>query len=212
MDDFAPFASKTYCLMLVFLLASRFLDMFSTWVATPNMVLEGNPIAKTLGWRWGLPINALICFVMAFWALPAVVFSTTSTLVAARNFQSAWLMRSLGEDQYRDWHVQRIQETPITLYLLCLAGNTVLTAAVGTALIYFSDMSLVPFGIGVGIVAYGAAVAVFTLIGMLRRHRATLRLRERVSALQTTQSVATCSPANKLMNIYMGESLPRRGK
>ena len=47
-------------------------------------------------------------------------------LVAARNFQSAWLMRSLGEQAYRDWHVERIQETRVTLYLFCLAGNTLL--------------------------------------------------------------------------------------
>ena len=29
------------------------MDFLSTWVATPNLVLEGNPIAKKLGWRWG---------------------------------------------------------------------------------------------------------------------------------------------------------------
>jgi hypothetical protein len=149
---------------------------------------------------------------MAFWALPAVVFSTTSTLVAARNFQSAWLMRSLGEQVYRDWHVQRVQETPITLYLLCLAGNTVLTAAVGATLIYFSDMNLVPFGIGVGIVAYGAAVAVFTLMGMLRLHRATLRLKERISTLQNARSLTPSTPVNKLIGAYVGEGVPPQGK
>ena len=186
--------------------------MFSTWLATPNMVLEGNPIAKALGWRWGLPINALICFIMAFWALPAVVFSTTSTLVAARNFQSAWLMRSLGEQVYRDWHVQRMQETPITLYLLCLAGNTLLTSAVGAALIYFSDMNLVPFGIGVGIVAYGVAVAVFTLMGMLRLHRATLRAQERVCLLRKAAPTTNPTPVNKLIGVFMGEGIPPQGK
>ena len=198
--------------MLAFLLVSRALDMISTRIATPNLVLEGNPIAKALGWRWGIPINTLICFVMAFWALPAVVFSTTSALVAARNFQSAWLMRSLGENVYCDWHVQRVQETPITLYLLCLAGNTMLTAAVGATLIYFSEMKLVPFGIGVGIVAYGGAVAVFTLLGVLRRHHATVRVKERVSALQDAQIMPRLTPANKLMGIYIGGGAPPQGK
>ena len=61
-----------------------------------------------LGWRWGLPINVGFSLVLAFWPLPAIVISTTSVLVAARNFQSAWLMRSLGEQVYRDWHVERI--------------------------------------------------------------------------------------------------------
>src|SRR5258705_9406707 len=143
-DEFFPFGSKPYFVMLALLLVSRGMDALSTWVATPNLVLEGNPIAKKLGWRWGLPINVGFSLVLAFWPLPAIVISTTSVLVAARNFQSAWLMRSLGEQAYRDWHVERIQETRITLDLFCLAGNTLLTAGVGAAVIYFSQ-HIVPF-------------------------------------------------------------------
>src|SRR5690349_1825724 len=150
MDEFLTFPSREYFLMLLLLLAARGMDVLSTWVATPNLVLEGNPIAKKLGWRWGMPINIVICSVLAFWPLPAIVISTTSVLVAARNFQSAWLMRSLGEQAYRDWHVERIQETRITLYLFCLAGNTLLTALVGAAVIYFSN-HVVLFAIGVGV-------------------------------------------------------------
>ena len=115
------------------------MDFLSTWVATPNLVLEGNPIAKKLGWKWGIPVNLALCFGFAFWPLPAIVISTTSVLVAARNFQSAWLMRSLGEQLYRDWHVERVQETSVTLYLFCLFGQTALTGGVGAAVIYFSD-------------------------------------------------------------------------
>src|SRR5213592_1466914 len=148
MDDILPFPSREYFLFLAVLVFSRGMDVVSTWVATPNLVLEGNPVAKVLGWKWGLPINLGICLALAFWPLPAIVISTTSLLVVARNFQSAWLMRSMGEEGYRDWHVNRIQETPITLFLLCLAGNTLPTAAVGAAVVYFSNMLLVPFSIG----------------------------------------------------------------
>src|SRR5947209_14742234 len=96
-EDILPFPSREYFLVLALLVTARGMDVLSTWVATPNLVLEGNPIAKTLGWRWGLPVNFGLCLVLAFWPLPALVISTTSLLVAARNFQSAWLMRSLGE-------------------------------------------------------------------------------------------------------------------
>ena len=131
MDDFLPFPSRDYFLMFFLLLVARGMDVLSTWVATPNLLLEGNPIAKKLGWRWGLPINLGVCLVLAFWPLPAIVISTTSVLVAARNFQSAWLMRSLGEQLYRDWHVERVQETNVSLYLFCLFAQTTLIAGVG---------------------------------------------------------------------------------
>src|SRR5438105_9925268 len=189
MDDFLPFPSRDYFLMLLLLLVARGMDVLSTWVATPNLLLEGNPIAKKLGWRWGLPINLGFALVLAFWPLPAIVISTTSVLVAARNFQSAWLMRSLGEQAYRDWHVERIQGTRVTLYLFCLAGNTLLTAGVGGAVIYFSKtpsgMPLVPFAIGVGIMAYAAAVAFYTLLAIWRMRRMSIReaqLKERALA------------------------------
>jgi hypothetical protein len=175
MEDFVPFGSRAYVFTLGILLLARGMDVLSTWVATPNLVLEGNPVAKKLGWRWGIPVNVAFCLALAFWPLPAIVISTTSVLVAARNFQSAWLMRSMGEEAYRDWHVARIQETRITLYLFCLAGNTLLTAAVGAAVVYFSNMLLVPFAIGVGIIAYAAAVAFYTLLAIWRMRRSALR-------------------------------------
>lgn len=173
MDDFVPFGSRTYGLVFLLLLVARGMDFLSTWVATPNMVLEGNPLAKKLGWRWGIPLNLALCFAFAFWPLPAIVISTTSVLVAARNFQSAWLMRSLGEQIYRDWHIERVQETSITLYLFCLFAQTALTAGVGGAIIYFTNWEREPvaLAIGLGIVAYALAVAFYTLLGIVRLRR-----------------------------------------
>ncbi len=175
MEEFVPFASRSYALMFLLLFVSRGMDFLSTWVATPNMVLEGNPIAKKLGWRWGIPLNFALCIALAFWPLPAIVISTTSVLVAARNFQSAWLMRSLGEQLYRDWHIERVQETSATLYLFCLFAQTALTAGVGVAVVYFSEWRLVLLAIGLGIVAYALAVALYTTLGIWRMRRAEIR-------------------------------------
>jgi hypothetical protein len=176
MEEFVPFAGRTYARLFLLLLVSRGMDFLSTWVATPNMVLEGNPIAKKLGWKWGIPVNIALCFAFAFWPLPAIVISTTSVLVAARNFQSAWLMRSMGEYRYREWHIERVQETSVTLYLFCLFAQTALVAGVGVAVMYFSRWESEPapvlLAVGLGIVAYALAVAFFTLLGIVRLRRA----------------------------------------
>jgi hypothetical protein len=105
-----------------------------------------------------------------------------SVLVAARNFQSAWLMRSMGEENYRDWHVARIQETRITFYLLCLAGNTLLTAGVGVALIFLSGTLLVPLSIGMGIITYAIAVAFYTTLAVWRLRRVPPGISQRLPA------------------------------
>jgi hypothetical protein len=190
MEEFVPFASRSYGVLFLLLIFSRGMDFLSTWVATPNMLLEGNPIAKKLGWKWGILLNLALCFGFAFWPLPAIVISTTSALVASRNFQSAWLMRSLGEQPYRDWHIERVQETSVTLYLFCLFAQTALTGGVGAAVIYFSEWRLVPLAIGLGIVAYALAVAFYTLLGIWRMRHSTLRsarLAERNLALESAQ-------------------------
>jgi len=172
MDDPLPLGSREYFLLLAVLVFSRGADFFSTWVATPNLVLEGNPIAKKLGWKWGLVVNAVICAGLPRWPVPAIIVSTASVLVAARNFQSAWLMHLLGEQLYRDWHVARLQETRISIYLFCLFGQTALVAAVGSAVVYFSDRQWVSLAIGMGIVAYAAAVTFYTLLAVWRIRRA----------------------------------------
>ena len=183
MHEFLAFGSRDYCLMVLLMMFSRGMDILSTWIATPNLTLEGNPIAKKLGWRWGISVNIAVCFGMAFWSVFAIVISTMSVLVAARNFQSAWLMRSMGEENYRDWHVSRIQETRITLYLFCLAGNTLLAAAVGVAVIYFSGDLLIPLAIGLGIVTYAVVVAFYTTLAVWRLRRAADRSPPRVQTV-----------------------------
>jgi hypothetical protein len=191
MEELVPFASRIYGLMFVLLIVARGMDFLSTWVATPNLVLEGNPIAKKLGWKWGIPLNLVLCVGLAFWPLPAIVISTTSVLVASRNFQSAWLMRSLGEQLYREWHVERVQETSVTLYLFCLFAQTALVGGVGAAVIYFSEMRHLPLlAIGLGIVAYALAVAFYTLLGIWRMRRSAIsiaRLPERNGLRESAQ-------------------------
>lgn len=171
MDDAIPFASRIWLISFGLLLFARGMDFLSTWIATPRMVLEGNPIAKKLGWKLGLPVNLAICFTTAFWPAPAIVISTTSILVAARNFQHAWLMRSMGEEFYRDWYVTRLRETPVSLYIFCVMGQTGLTALVGIAVVYFGQRSGILQSIGIGIIGYATAVLFFTLLALWRmRH------------------------------------------
>jgi hypothetical protein len=171
-DSSAPFASPLYFGLLSLLLIARGADFLSTWIATPGMVLEGNPIARKLGWRWGTVVNFGICIALAAWPFAAVTVATTSVLVAARNLQSAWLMRTLGEEAYRDWYVHHIRRTPLLLYLFCLFGQVALIGAVGGALVVFPSESMIVLPIGVGIVAYAIAVLVYTLLAYWRIRRA----------------------------------------
>jgi hypothetical protein len=173
MEDAVPFASRAWFITLGVLLFARGMDFLSTWIATPNLILEANPIARKLRWKGGIIVNFFLCVGFAFWPLTAVIISTTSVLVAARNFQLAWLMRSSGEDNYRAWFSERLQETPPSLFLFCLLAQTMLTGMVGGALILFSRLDQwITLGIGLGVIGYAVAVLLFTILALWRGRRA----------------------------------------
>jgi hypothetical protein len=169
--DFLPFASPAYCAMFLLLLLARGMDFLSTWVATPNLVLEGNPLAKKMGWKIGAIVNLVLCVVFAFWPLTAIIIIVAGLLVAAHNFHSAWLMRSMGEEAYRDWFLDQISRARLRFYVICLLGETALTAIVGVALLWFSDAESVPFAIGLGILAYAMIVLFYTSLSLWRLRR-----------------------------------------
>ena len=89
MEDALPFGSREYGILLGLLLLGRGADFLSTWIATPNLILEANPLARRLGWKWGAAVNLALCVGFAFFALPAIIITTCSLLVASHNFQRA---------------------------------------------------------------------------------------------------------------------------
>ena len=167
-EEFAAFGSPEYWILFGCVAFSRAMDFLSTWIATPNLMLEANPIARKLGWRGGILLNVALCFLFALWPLPAVVITTTSLLVAARNLQSAWLMRSMGEVNYRVWMTERLREAPRMLFLWCVLGQAALFVLVGVTLMFFGRWGVVPFGIGMGMITYAFAVALYTTLSVWR--------------------------------------------
>ena len=107
-------------------------------------------------------------FATAFWPLAGLILVTTSLLVAARNFKSAWLMRALGESDYSMLVGDAMHRSSRWSYLISVFGETGLFAIVGGAVIASSDWQLLPLAIGTGMVAYAVAVAFYSLLSVWR--------------------------------------------
>jgi hypothetical protein len=182
MGDVVPFGGAVWWWLCLAVLTGRGADLFSTWVATPNLVLEANPVARWLGWRWAIPLNIAMAGGFAFFPVPAIIIATTSALIASRNFQQAWVMRTMGEEAYRDWHVRHLLETPLGLFFGCLGLQNLLVAVVGGALVWSSlegrMLVVVPFGVGV--ITYAFTVMFYTSLAVwrIRRHEGPPVLRD----------------------------------
>lgn len=171
MEAFVPFGSPAYFGLLGVVLLARGADFFSTWIATPHLVLEANPLARALGWRWGMLVNLVLALLVALWPLPSVILATSSLLVAARNLQSAWLARTMGELAYRAWLGEQLAITRRGLFLVCTVGQGILLALLAFALVWSSPINSVPAGMGFGLFAYAIAVVLFPLLGARRLWR-----------------------------------------
>ncbi|MFM1769931.1 MAG: hypothetical protein RJA22_2460 [Verrucomicrobiota bacterium] len=171
MEHAVAFGSRDYFLFLGLLALGRGMDLLSTLVATPNLRLEANPIMRRLGWRGSLLVNVVTCLGFALWPLPAVIISTTSLLVAARNFEWAWLMRSMGEEDYQAFIADRLAVTPRSLVFLSLFGQTFLFALVGLGLVLFSGGQFWGFATGAGMLGYAGAVFLYSGLSLWRRRR-----------------------------------------
>ena len=166
-----PFLGFEYGVLLALLLAARASDFISTWIATPNLELEANPIARRLGWRGGILLNVAVCGICARYPVPAIMIITSSALVAARKFQSAWIMRTMGEEQYRAWFSIQLYQTSKALYLFCTLAQVLITGGIGAALFFLSGDFLIPSAIGLGMIGYAAAVLIFTTTSAWQRLR-----------------------------------------
>jgi hypothetical protein len=168
-DDWAPAGSVAWRWLALIVASGRAADFLSTRLATPNLEAEANPIARRLGWRGGIALNFLLVVPLAaMWPLVAVSIATTSFLVAARNLQWAWIIRSMGEHEYRVWMGARVADAGRFLPLVCHWGEAALVGGVGAALMAFSGMRLPAFGVGLGMAGYGVAVATFTTLSLWR--------------------------------------------
>ena len=181
-EALAPPGSTLYLALLGLVLFGRTMDLFSTWIATPSLELEANPIARWLGWRAGIVVNVVVAFAVALLPLAAISIATTSVFVAARNLQSAWLMRVLGEHEYRVWLAARYREGRRGVFVICLVLHAGLIALVGIGLMAFSAWLLVPFAVGFGIVTYALAVGFFTGLAMRRAARRDRELEDAFAA------------------------------
>lgn len=176
-SEFLAIGSTAWWGFAALILLGRACDLGSTYLATPRLRLEGNPIARRLGWRGGIVLSLLAALLLGAWPLIAISVTTTSLLVAARNFQQAWLMRTMGEGPYQAWFAEQVWQSPRGLVLSCHWAEAVLSALPGLALVFWGDDTRVSLGIGLGFIVYGLVVAIFStwVLWGLGRHQRLYR-------------------------------------
>jgi len=170
------------------LLLSRIGDIGSTYLITPTLKLEANPIVRRLKWRFA--IATLLMAVVPYFSLPAgVTLLITSLLVCASNCSRIWIARTLGETEYHLFLIRVARRAPVGLSIVFFLLSPLCMALIGGVIWLFYPDLHESWGawIAIGFVMYAVTIALY---GSL----AFLRLRKEGLALTTTDVSAL--PAN----------------
>ena len=81
--------------LAVLVLLARFGDIGSTYLATPTLAMESNPLMRAGGW-WLAGTTVLACLI-PFWSAPlGLTMLVLSLMVTGSNLSKGWLMQALG--------------------------------------------------------------------------------------------------------------------
>jgi hypothetical protein len=100
---------------------SRLGDIGTTFLVSPTLRLEANPVARRLGWKY--TFGTLGLALIPYYSIHGgIVVFTASFLAGASNASEAMLARFMGERKYAALQREAIQEMHILagLPLLCL--------------------------------------------------------------------------------------------
>jgi hypothetical protein len=162
--------------LCILILGARLADIVSTYLASPSLQLESNPLVKRVG--WSLPLMSVIVCVIPYWTVGAgVVVLVVSLWVSADNIARLWFIHALGESAYHDM-VQRALDrgSPRGLFLTTCAKTLciVVMGSILCVLAYASPEPPLSFWFGVGILSYafiGLWLGMHLFWGLRKRRR-----------------------------------------
>ena len=146
---------------------ARLLDFLSTWVVTPRLELEANPLMRRMRWGRMALINLPLLGLPFLHAGLAITFIVTSLLAAGSNFIGGALAKGMGERRQLESQLRALREIgllgALTLnstgaLIICLGGGFLMALAERTENhAWWGGLGVVMFGL-VGLVHYNVAI------------------------------------------------------
>jgi hypothetical protein len=149
------------------LLIARLGDIGSTYLVTPSLRLEMNPIARRFGWKFafaGLSVAA-VPLIPDVGIIAGVVILVASLLVTSSNLRASWLAGGLGEDRYAEVFDEALRKARPWQVYSCIVLSSAFFAAVGLLLtLFYPDPEEPGWWFGMALVAYPIAIGIHHLL------------------------------------------------
>lgn len=145
-------------ILCVLLLISRVGDVGTTYLVTPSLALEANPIVRRLGWRYAV-VTLGACAIPYFSLEMAVMMLMPFLFVSAANAGRIWAVRTMGEEAYLKWVMGLARQSRLSHALLGVGASAFFVTLAGASiLLFYPSPDEWGFWIAMGIMSYGAVI------------------------------------------------------
>ena len=163
-------------MLCVLILVSRLGDIGSTYLVTPTLKLEANPVVRKFGW-WFAIATVLVSLVPYYSSAAGIVILVPSLMVPAANTGKIWFVRAYGESEYLEL-LQSLARTSKLSH--ALAGTIVAAlfiALIGWMLLFLSPDPSKDWGywFGFGFLAYAFIIGFYGCLFFVRLFRKARR-------------------------------------
>lgn len=154
------------------LLIARIGDVGTTFLITPSLELEANPIVRKLGWRFAL-LTLGACFLPYLSVQVAVAALITSLFVSAANAGRVWMVRTIGENAWAALLIDVARKSKRSHALLGVTASSSFIALAGGTILLFYPAPTRDWGfwLGIGVLSYAVAVLVYGTLAVIRVFR-----------------------------------------
>lgn len=155
-------------LFCVLLLIGRLGDVISTFIVTPGLKLEANPLVRKFRFPFAFA-TILICLV-PYWNLGfGLAFIVASYLISFMNISKMWFLKTLGEDRAFKLQIYVAQNSNFKLPIILSIIACSFLAAIGViCLLFYHRTNDWGFYFGMGFIGFAAAIQIHTTFYLKR--------------------------------------------
>ena len=151
---------------------ARGLDFLSTWLVTPKLQLEANPLMRRAGFAWMALFNLPLLGLPLLHHGLSITFIVTSLLAAGGNLVSGALARGMGEKRQAESQARAIKEMGVPAALAMNSAGGVVTCAGGAFLMALAGgMESHSWWGGLGVAMFGVVSLVHFNLAIMRLGR-----------------------------------------
>ena len=171
------------------ILVSRLGDIISTYLVTPTLKLEANPIVRKLGWRFAF-LTVFICLIPYYHTGLAVMVLVPSLLVTSSNISKYWAVKTIGEDEYSKRLLISAGKSRLSHALFSVLASSFFVILAGFVLLFLCpDHSNWGYWFANGIILYGFIAALYGSLSFYRLFKKARKISETGPQQNDIQSI-----------------------